>query len=114
MMKAEFGIMDEIDYSKYYSDYEPEKYGCIYIDDHIIDDWWKQLKKVKTYFHKLDRPAVALARYGITLIPPESLPSFLDIVKNDKRLLADKHLKELADKIQTAIAENKFMIHFGV
>ena len=115
MIKTEFGIIDEIDPLKDYSHYEPEKYNCVYIDDDIyINDWWEQLTKMKTYFHKMDSPAFALARWGVTLIPPESLPIFLDIVKNDQRLLVDKHLVDLVDKIQAAIAENKFMIHFGV
>ena len=55
-----------------------------------------------------------LARWGITLIPPESLPGFQDIVLSDKRINEDAHLRKLADKIQDAINRNKFMIHFGV
>ena len=51
---------------------------------------------------------------GITLIPPESLSGFQDIVLSDKRINEDAHLRELADKIQDAINRNNFMIHFGV
>jgi len=35
----------------------------------IIDDWWNNLTQIKTYFHRYDRPAFALARWGVTLIP---------------------------------------------
>jgi ribonuclease PH len=38
---------------------------------------------MKSYFHCYARPSVALARWGVTLIPPESLELFCDIVKND-------------------------------
>jgi hypothetical protein len=97
------------------SKYEPEKYNCIYIDDDIyVNDWWERLTTMKTYFHSMDRPATALARWGVTLIPPESLSIFQDIVITDKRIKNDNHLVELADKIQEAINKNKFMIHFGV
>ena len=36
---AEFGIIDNIDNKKDYSDYEPEKYNCVAIDDDILNDW---------------------------------------------------------------------------
>jgi len=115
LIKTEFGIIDEIDYSKDYGVYEPEKYGCVYIGDDIyIDDWWDRLTMMKTYFHTMNRPSFALARWGVTLIPPESLPIFQDIVISDKRIHTDHHLVDLANKIQEAIDTNKFMIHFGV
>ena len=55
-----------------------------------------------------------LDRYGVTLIPPESLPALQDIVISDKRINYDHHLIALADKIRQAIDEQKYMIHFGV
>lgn len=115
MIKAEFGIIDEIDYKKDYSKYEPQKYNCVFIDDDIyINDWWKRLSTMKTYFHSMNRPNFALARWGITLIPPESLTIFQDIVLTDKRIYNDDNLVQLANVIQKAIDENKYMIHFGV
>ena len=85
------------------------------IDDAIyIDDWWDKLVLLKTYFHSLDCPEFGLARWGITIIPPDSLPGFQEIVLSDKRINEDVQLRELADKIQDAINRNKFMIHFGV
>lgn len=114
MIKAEFGIVEDIEETRKYI-YSPEKYNCVYIDDDIyIDDWWDRLIFLKTYFHSLDRPEFGLARWGITLIPPESLPDFLEIVISDKRINEDDNLIKLADKIQEAIDRNKFMIHFGV
>ena len=115
MVKTEFGIIDEIDINKDYSEYEPHKYHCVFIDDDAyINDWWLQLCKMKTFFHRIDRPNTALARYGVTIIPPESLQFFLSIVKGDSRINSDKHLSELATMIQTAMDSGKHMIHFGV
>ena len=68
---------------------------------------------MKTYYHCMDRPDIALARYGVTLIPPESLPIFQNIVLQDKRTKTDAQLKDLANKIQEAIDNDKFVIHFG-
>ena len=115
MIKTEFGIIENIEQNKDYSEYEPEKYNCVFIDDDLyINDWWKKLILIKTYFHNLDRPAYGLARYGVTLIPPESLSAFQDIVVSDKRIYTDNHLVDLSNKIQDAIERQKYMIHFGV
>lgn len=114
MIKTEFGIIDIIDFKKEYK-YEPERYNCVFIDDDTyINDWWKRLSTMKTYFKCMDRPSIALDRWGITLIPPESLATFQDIVISDYRINSDVHLVELAKKIKEAMKNNKFMIHFGV
>lgn len=115
MIKAEFGIIDNITEQYDFSDYEPEKYHCIFIsDDLYLNDWWDKLLLLKTYFHNLDRPSYGLARYGVTLIPLESLSSFQDIVISDKRINTDDNLLALAEKIHEAIEHKKFMIHYGV
>lgn len=115
MIKAEFGIIDDIEFGKDYSEYEPNKYHCVYIDDDLyINDWWERLLGMKTYFHNTNRPETALARWGVTLIPPESLPAFYEIVANDPRINEDEFLVALANKIVEAMDKNKFMIHYGV
>ncbi|MGM9531700.1 hypothetical protein [Intestinibacter sp.] len=115
MIKTEFGIIENIEQDKDYSDYEPKKYNCIFIDDDLyIDDWWEKLTSMNTYFGNLNRPAYGLSRYGVTLIPPESLSTFQNIVVSDKRIYKDEHLVNLANKIQDAIDKQKYMIHFGI
>ena len=115
MILTEFGIMPSIDRNKEYNDYEPEQYNCISIDDDLyIDAWWEELEKIDTYFHGINNPSKALNRHGITLIPPESLTKFEDIVINDKRLSSDPSLIKLLELIRTAKKEEKFMIHFGI
>lgn len=114
MIKTEFGIIEDINETQSYS-YDPDKYHCVFIDDETyIDDWWNKLLLLKTYFHSLNRPEFGLARYGITLIPPESLPAFQEIVLSDKRLKQDENLVKLAETIQDAIQRNKYMIHYGI
>ncbi|MBR2175713.1 MAG: hypothetical protein IJ861_02050 [Clostridia bacterium] len=115
MIPTEFGIIDNFDPAKDYDDYEPEKYHCVAIDDDLyINDWWEKLQMMKTYFFRLDRPEFGLNRWGITLIPPESLPVLQDIIITDKRINEDEHLVALAQKVQQAIDEKKYMIHYGV
>lgn len=112
MIPIEFGIIEGFDEN---GDYlcSDDKFVCI-DDDLYINDWWKRLVLMKTYFHTLDRPAFGLDRWGITIIPPESLKSFQEIVNSDKRIYQDEHLVDLAKLIQKAIIKNKYMIHYGV
>lgn len=115
MITAEFGIISEISTSGIYTNYEPQKYNCIKIDDDIyIDDWWTELQNMETYFNGLNFCAKGLNRHGVTLIPPTSLKHFENILKNDSRLLSDPNLKSLLSIVQKAISENKYMIHYGV
>lgn len=115
LIETKFGIIDCFDETKDYGVYEPERYHCVVIDDErCIDDWWNRLALMKTYFHCFSRPEMGLARWGVTLIPPESLPAFEEIVISDHRINEDGQLVLLAQLIQKAIREGKYMIHFGV
>lgn len=113
MIKTEFGIIDHFDSDGDY--YVDSSIKLIYIDDDkYINDWWNKLLIMKTFFHNLNNPAQALDRWGVTIIPPESLPIFQEIVLSDKRIKSDSHLIELANLIDLAINQNKYMIHYGV
>lgn len=109
----EFGIIDDI-VEKSYEHYAPEKYQCISIDDEIITKLIKPLSLMKTYFHSLNRPNYGLAYHGITIIPPESLPLFLDIILSTNVLKQYDEINELGEKILQAKNENKYMIHYGI
>ena len=51
---AEFGIIEEFDKDKdYSSEYEPQKYNCVAIDDDILNDWWED--KHETFGNKDNR-----------------------------------------------------------
>ncbi|MBU3191563.1 hypothetical protein K9O30_01350 [Clostridium bowmanii] len=112
---AEFGIIDKFERNKdYSSDYEPQKYNCVSIDDEILNDWWNELTLIKTYFHCYSRPDFALARWGVTLIPPESLEAFYNIVSKDTKSKSSVDLVDLMILLRKAISENKYVIHYGV
>ena len=111
---AEFGIINEFEKDKDYSDYEPLKYNCVSIDDDILDDWWNKLSSMKTYFHCYSRPDFALARHGVTLIPPETLEYFYSIVSTDTRSKSSKELIDLMILLRKAICEKKYVIHYGI
>lgn len=118
MIKAEFGIINDFKEKKDYTGYHPEKYNCVAIDDDwYLNDWWNALSRIDTfnvYSKGVLQPQKALSRWGITILPPRSLPDFLDIVVKDKRYKEDANLVALAALINEAIKAQKYVIHYGV
>ena len=118
MIKTEFGIIDKFDKRNDYTAYSPQQYHCVAIDDDLyLNDWQEKLSCLNTfnvYKKGVLQPQTALSRWGITIIPPQSLPAFLNIVITDKRYDIDKNLKMLESTIRKAIDQEKHMIHFGI
>ena len=109
MLKHEFGIMlIDPEKGKRYDRYDPRKYNCISVNDDYILPLLVQLKDIKCYWHTIDRCESGLAYWGITLIPPESLDSFIKIISDND------NLKELSCLMSRAKDTNKFIIHFGI
>ena len=92
LAKHEFGIIESFEENKWYSHYEPEKYKCISVNDDLIEEliirYNKELKAIKTFFQVSTQPAAGLDYCGVTIIPPESLVEFRNVVTN-----ANNHFK---------------------
>ncbi len=109
MAKHEFGIMPDVPQKgKRYDEYEPEKYNCISVDDDYIEYADANLKDIEFYWHTLDVKGKGIAYCGITLIPPDSIKPFINVIKEMDGL------SELVDLAQKANKENKWIIHFGL
>lgn len=109
MLKHEFGIMMVAPQSgKSYTEYEPWKYSCIYVDDDDLESVAERLTSVDLYWNTLSVKGKGLAYYGITLIPPCSLKAFIDVIADFSELY---ELKELLEK---ALDKNKWVIHYGI
>ncbi len=110
MLKHEFGIMmDNPIKNKRYDEYEHERYDSISIHDDYIFPLLNLFSEIDCYWHTLDRPEKGLAYYGVTLIPPTSIDSFLKIF-----LQQDSHVDKLVELMKRAKNENKYIIHFGI
>jgi len=110
----EFGVIDKIDTKNNYEEYSPLNFICISVDDDIINSLYEHLSIMKTYFHSLNRPEYGLAYYGITIIPPESLFLFYDVVTSSKFFKKSSELAELALLILQAKEKKKWIIHYGI
>lgn len=109
MAKHEFGMMQNApEQGKRYDEYEPQKYNCISVDDDYVEDIDANLNNIDFFWHTLEWSAKGIAYTGITLIPPTSMQAFIDVIKDVIEL---SELKELLGK---ALAEDKWIIHFGL
>ena len=109
MVMHEFGIMKELPQAGCrYDEYIPEKYDCISIDDDIVEVFANGLLDVDMHWHTIDVTGEGLAYCGITLIPPASLGSVIDMIDGFEELL---ELRELFNQAQQ---KNLYVIHFGI
>ena len=112
MAKHEFGIMKNNPiYEEQFDEYDSNKYNnCIWIDDNFIEPILMDLESIDCYWHTLKVAGKGIAYYGITLIPPQSMNKFKNIL-----LLQDKiEYADLISLINKAEEENKYIIHFGI
>ncbi|MCH4890949.1 short-chain dehydrogenase [Acidaminobacter sp. JC074] len=114
MLTHEFGIVGNDSDLKNGFEYTPKKYKCICVDDNLIQSIFNELKLMKTYFHELSRKEFGLAYYGITIIPPESLSVFEEILLNAKKTKKYNDLDELLRLVKIGLENQKHIIHFGV
>ena len=109
--RHQFGIIEEFHPgSGEYEEYAPERYGCVSVDDDLLQEAFDRLRDLDTFWHRGDRPARGFAAYGITLVPPESLPAFLAELRREGR----PEFLPLAEKVREAIRQGNYMIHFGI
>lgn len=105
----EFGIMENAPkQGKRYDKYEPQKYNCISVNDDYLEEIVTNFSHIDLYWHTLDVKGKGIAYWGITLILPCSIQSFIDVIKDISAL---SELKELSEKAQK---ENRWIIHFGL
>ena len=118
LAKHEFGIIDSFEENKWYSDYEPERYNCISVRDDLIEqliiNYDEELKSIKTYFQISTQPGMGLDYCGVTLIPPESLKQFGDVIIRANNQYQSQELEALIEVISDAIKEDKYLIHYGI
>ncbi len=123
---AYFGIIDALNESRDYAQFDKDEsfedklkeHHCVSVPDDIINTWWAPLLAMKSYFHEYSRPSTALARWGVTLIPPESLDLFHNIIMSATASefweQCPKDVNGLLALVEKAKRENKFVIHYGV
>ncbi len=112
MPRHEFGIMRKAPTQrKRFDRYEPQKYdNVVAVDNDLIEPILEDLDSVDCYWHTLRKPGKGLAFCGITLIPPESMPTLLGILTSQ----SEKEYLPLVDLIHEAWEAGKFIVHFGI
>ncbi|WP_062328004.1 hypothetical protein [Treponema endosymbiont of Eucomonympha sp.] len=118
---ANFGIIDDFDEQNNYTSFFNFKdmlreHHCVPIDDEILNDWVEAFENVKTYYHCFSRPDKGFARYGVTLVPPESIAALIGIVetKTSAQWREGFNIDKLLELLKKANAAKKFVIVYGV
>ena len=111
MAKHEFGIIKNkpISTDRFY-EYEPNKYNCIQVDDGFIEPILIDLQNVDCYWNTLKVSGKGLSYCGITLIPPESIDTLINILSIQNNL----EYIDLISLANQAKKENNYIIHFGI
>jgi len=110
MATHEFGIMDRDPRpGEWYSDYQPEKYHCVYVDDAYLEEELDRFADIPCYWQTLDQPGKGLDYCGVTLIPPESIPALLRALRG-----LEEGFWDVIPLLDRAAREKKFVIHFGI
>ena len=115
-ISTEFAILDSVDAAADYP-LRPKAGHCVAVNDDLyLNNWYPSLaeKQMPSYFNNLQNPSISLNRWGVTLIPPESALTLLDAVVHGPHYGRDPQLTALVSLLNQAIAENKFVIHYGV
>lgn len=104
-----FGILPRSPVSgERYDTYEPERYGCVAVDDRWVEPLAEKLREVPVCWHALDLTGKGLDACGITLLPPASIPAVL------AALDASEVWTSLGGLLEEARARGRFVIHFGL
>lgn len=109
----EFAILDYVD-DKIEYDFgmmNRNQLTCIKVSDDYFNEWVVELMDVDVYWFQLSRPKQGFARYGVTLIPPESIPRIKAVAMRDIEIASVSEFIQLLDQ---AINQNKYVIHFGI
>lgn len=110
----QFGIVNDVDPEREYVDYQPWRYQSVGVDDELVNQLATGLQALPTYWHSLNRPAQGLAYWGITLIPPESLPALAAAVADLRQVVESAQLAVLAALVADARRQQSTIIHFGI
>ena len=109
MAKHEFGMMQHSPMpGERYDEYDPERYGCISVDDDFIEPILQELLSIDFFWHTPDVSGKGLAYCGITLISPDAAKQMTEITNRISEL------QNLTELLNNAAASGKFIIHFGL
>lgn len=110
MATHKFGMMSIApQHGERFDSYEPWNYSdLISVDDDYIETILNELSKVEMYSHTIDIPVHGLEYCGITLIPPESMDLFIEIIGSAEELVPLRNL------LAKAKEQGRYIIHFGL
>ena len=56
------------------------KYHCVSVPDDIVNNWIPLIDRIPTFLFSINRESFGIDHYAVTLIPPNSVKLFLEVV----------------------------------
>jgi hypothetical protein len=111
---ARFGILEQVDANRDYA--LPPHEWQVAVPDDMLNAWMGHLEQLPTYWNGLYRQKEGLARTGVTLIPPESLPALMEVVIAETEAVFRQlsEFGQLLALLKRAGVERKFVVCYGV
>lgn len=111
----EFALTIEHNYEGLFERYPINTYTRIKIDADIFEKVIENFICEKSYFPEINEWGNCIDSSGITILPIDSLPNFLDAIKftRSQDYWNLYQLEPLEELTQTAIIDNKNIIIFG-
>lgn len=81
------------------------------VEDDVLESIRERQQFIPTFYGSLKRRGKGLAYYGVTLIPPDSLAVFQDVLEFSD---VEKTVMELIALVKQAREKNRYIIHFGI
>ena len=112
--KGNINVYDDLYYGVYSLSLSKDYSYPLNESDEVIIKYLEELGHLKTYFHVKKHPGLGLDYCGTTIIPPSSLKEFKKIIVRANKQFKSNELDKLINKINIAIKENKYVIHYGI
>ena len=116
-----FGIIPSIETDK---NYLPDgsvafkticrKYHCVSVPDDIVNNWIPLIDRIPTFLFSINRESFGIDHYAVTLIPPNSVKLFLEVILSYLEIDQNKSIQKLIRLLNAAIDNNKYVICFGI
>lgn len=81
------------------------------VEDEVLESIRERQQFIPTFYGSLKRRGKGLAYYGVTLVPPDSLAAFQDVLEFGD---VEKAVMELIALVKLAREQNCYIIHFGI
>ncbi len=116
-----FGVIMDIlprrDYSLLFDEDALEaEFGCVRVSEALFETWLPRTYGLDTFDKSLKNPSNGIPRYGVTILPPETVLELIKIIIDGRSVYTEEEEKqtdELLDMLGAVYRNGGYAICFG-